>query len=357
MYIAGIGLVFARGRGIDSLGEALCDGWKPPSEQGCACSGKKLNLAYRVEQEVLTGSAVLRKIRRADRFSKMAVLAACDACGDSGISFTGRESSLGIIVATTFGPHATTFRFLDDVLDYNDADVSPTIFSHSVHNAAASYIASVLDCRGPTLTITQFAFPFQHGLLLARAWLDEGRCDHVLVGTVDECGTAMEYICGSKLRIAEDGKIRPFDFSSSPSAVPGEGSVFFLLTRKESHKKYCRISEVSLGGESIAQDRPNICIFGADGMAGDESTYRHAAPPYTTLAGYAPLFGSMMTGDGFHCAAAALMLEKQMRYANPVQDNPHDMNLCTMTEEAHMEDIHCIRIDCLHEKAVVRLKR
>ncbi len=47
-------------------------------------------------------------------------------------------------MATAFGPHVTTFNFLDDILDHGDAAVSPTTFSNSVHNAAASYIAMAL---------------------------------------------------------------------------------------------------------------------------------------------------------------------------------------------------------------------
>jgi hypothetical protein len=75
------------------------------------------------------------------------------------------------------------------------------------------------------------------------------------------------------------------------------------------------------------------------------------------LAGYSPLFGSMMTGSAFHCASAALMLMSQVRYACPVQDNPHGVKICTVTEKASIETIQCIKYDCFHEKAVIALKR
>ena len=72
----------------------------------------------------------------------MAVLAAGDALADSGIEDKAKRN-IGMIVATAFGPHVTTFGFLDDILDHGDAAVSPTTFSNSVHNAAASYITTV----------------------------------------------------------------------------------------------------------------------------------------------------------------------------------------------------------------------
>ena len=127
-----------------------------------------------MDQATLTDKAVLKGMRRADRFSKMAVLAAWDAVEDSGIAIRGGEGRLGIILATAFGPQATAFRFLDEIIDHGDGRASPTLFSHSVHNAAASYVASALKSRGPTLTVTQFAFSFHQALAACRR-LDPGR--------------------------------------------------------------------------------------------------------------------------------------------------------------------------------------
>ncbi|MFH1904157.1 MAG: beta-ketoacyl synthase N-terminal-like domain-containing protein [bacterium] len=346
MNVSGIGIVFSGGRGINCYDDALKHGWTKPEDSG-----------YHVKKESIIDKRVLGGIRRADRFSKMAVLAASDAVADSGINFNKKKSSIGIIVSTAFGPHVTTFRFLDDILEYGDRNASPTIFSHSVHNAAASYISSVLGSRGPTITLTQFSFSFHQALILAQAWLYEERCEYVLVGSVDECGTVMEYICSQKLRIAEDGRIKPFNFSKMPVAVPGEGSVFFLITLEKSHKKYCEITAVSLNDKGAERDRPDMFILDADGMAGEETEYQKAAELGVCISGYSPIFGSMMTGTSFNCVAGALMLKNQMRYACPVQDNPYKLNLCTKTEPAQIQGISCIRYNCGHEKAVIRLKQ
>lgn len=354
--IVGIGSVFARGRGIGALEEALNRGWVAPARKQTEFSSKLQVPVYAVDAETLTDRAVLRNMRRADRFSKMAVLAACDAVQDSGIEAPAGKRDLGIILATAFGPQVTGFRFLDDIIEYGETKVSPTVFSHSVHNAAVSYIASALDSRGPTLTVTQFFFSFHQGLALACSWIEEGRCESVLVGSAEECGSVMEYICSRKLRMAEDGKIRSFDFSASPAAVPGEGSVFFLLSRAKTPKKYCDISSVSFDEDDRELDA-DLQILDADGMSDDETPYGELRNQGVMTAGYAPLFGSMMTGSSFHCASAALMLANQTRYACPVQDNPHQISLCTRTEHEAMLAIHCIKYDCFGEKAVVELRR
>jgi len=357
LSIAGIGIVFTRGRGIDSYDDALRQGWIPPSQIELPYVPDKPFLVYQIEKETLTDRSILKRIRRADRFSKMAVLAAFDAVHDSGITREDEISSLGIITATALGPHTTTFRFLDDILDYGDVNVSPTLFSHSVHNAATSYIASVLNSHGPTVTLTHFFFSFHQALILAEAWLNEGRCKHVLVGSVDECGAVMEYICSRKLRTAQDGRIKPFNFSPFPLAVPGEGSVFFLITRGECRKRYCEITGVYMGTNNIEEDRPDMYVIDANGLTEDEIKYKDTLIPNALVAGYAPVFGSIMTGSSFNCAAAALMLKNQVQYACPVQDNPFGVNLCAMTEHAQIEEIQCIKNSCDQKKAVIKLKR
>ena len=123
-------------------------------------------------------------IRRADTFAKMAVSASNNAC--SNFKFSDQDTDISIILATQFGPHATTFKFLDNLLDYSDTGVSPTIFSHSVHNAAASYIASSLGICGQSLTITSFIDPLKQALIMADAWLKSDQAKKVIVSYVEE---------------------------------------------------------------------------------------------------------------------------------------------------------------------------
>ena len=356
MNIAGIGVVFTGGRGLASLDTSLRQGFVPPQmNEPSALEGSIP--AYRVPEHILKDKSVLKGFRRADRFCRMAVLAAWDAVQDSGVIFEAGSSSLGIIMASALGPHSTTFGFLDNVIDYGDNNVSPKLFSHSVHNTATFYIAKVLDSRGPCTTLTQFAFSFHEALIAAEAWLAEGRCDYVLVGGVDETHTVMEHISAQKLRIANDGRIRPFDFSESPIAAPGEGAVFFLVTRQPTDKPHCRFASASTFDTKEIAKRPDIRMVDADGMAGSESPYRGLDWRDVHAAGYSPIFGSTMIGTGFHCAAAALMLKGQLRYACPIKDNPHGLRLCERTEPASIERIECVRFNCLGKKASVVLTR
>jgi 3-oxoacyl-[acyl-carrier-protein] synthase II len=343
MNVLGVGIVFNRGRGIVCLENALKEGWVAASAS-----------VYAVKPEILNDRLVLKDSRRADKFSKMAILSAYDALEDGNIKVA--KKSLGIIIATGFGPHATTYRFLDDILDYGDRNVSPTSFSHSVHNAAASYVASVLNVNGPTITLTQFAFSFQQALVLAKSWLEEGRCEYVLVGAVDELSETMEYIFDRKLRVAEDGKIKPFRFLQNSEAVAGEGAVFFLVTNADNGKRYCRFGEVYFN-QDVCRDLPDIYLLDNDGMIEDETAYRKiCAGKEPLIASYTPIFGSMMTVSAFNCAAASLILKNQLCYANPVKINPHKVNICASTKKMKAGRVNCVRYGCNKANAVVELK-
>ena len=91
-------------------------------------------------------------LRRADRYTALVVGAAVRAA--QGVEVAGTGTAL--VTATAFGPHRTTFATLDDILDYPEDQILPTRFSHSVHNAAASYVGVALQIQGPTLALAGF---------------------------------------------------------------------------------------------------------------------------------------------------------------------------------------------------------
>ncbi len=136
----------------------------------------------------------IKGLRRADRFSKIAVFCAKNLLKNAGIESFESPDSVAVILSTKFGPHKTTFAFLDDILDYKDTEVSPTKFSHSVHNAAAFYLANFLNLRGPVITVTDFNDPLTPAKMIAESWIKEKRVDYVLLGLIDERSLPMDYI-------------------------------------------------------------------------------------------------------------------------------------------------------------------
>jgi hypothetical protein len=218
MNIAGMGVISPAGRGLEALKNSVQK----------IVPGQKV---YSVAAETFNDKTVLSNARRTDKFTRMAVLAAHDALVDSGLQDINKDR-LGIIITTAFGPHPMTFKFLDDILSYGDCAVSPTAFSHSVHNSCAHYVAQVLAAHGPLTTITDFKFPLEDGLAIASTWFDAAAVDYVLLCAVEESGIVSEDI------------IRDF----KDHAIV-EGAVVFLLTKQLLGKNYCRMA---LAGQAVS---------------------------------------------------------------------------------------------------------
>ena len=77
-----------------------------------------------VAADALKDKSLFAGMRRADRFSRMAVMAAHAAWAGAAPEGIAPER-IGVAVATALGPHARTFAFLDGVLDFGDDAVSP----------------------------------------------------------------------------------------------------------------------------------------------------------------------------------------------------------------------------------------
>lgn len=204
MSILGIGAVTPLGRSIDAIKQKL----RAPAVSAAG--------SMWAVDDLPPDPVVNKRMRRADRFSKMATIAAGDAWNDARAQLESiPPERIGMIVSTGFGPHVRGFKFLDGILDCGDSAALPTDFSHSVHGAAAAYIAEILGIRGPSLTCTDFETGFEHALKLAQCLLSEGACDRVLLGAVEELGVVMEH-CAR--RIIDDKSI-----------IPSEGAVFVVL--------------------------------------------------------------------------------------------------------------------------------
>ena len=336
MNIVGIGTVNRCGRGLEHLREALAGG---ESDR----DAERLSSDVR---EGLKSAGLSKSARRADRFSRMTLLAAHDAVVDSQIPRDEMAASVGIILATGLGPHVSTFGFLDGILDFGEKAASPTVFSHSVHNAATSYVASMLGSNGASITVTRFALSWHHALLHASAWLDAGRSTYVLVGATEESGAVMEAVLRARAG-AEGSAANP---ATSAADGLGEGSVFFLLTRGDAPRTYAALDPVFRG-----EARPgasDLTITSPDLLGSDSPPLPADALPEAEALGHTALFGRMMTGCAFSCLVGALVIRDQTVYAALRSGRPGS----NRTRPAAVDRVWCIQHDRTAAPSVVCLR-
>ena len=277
--ILGIGAITPLGRDLEKIAARLAE---PAVKE----------MPLRVADELLADARIAKRMRRADRFPRMAAIAALDAWTNAG---GGDGLRVGVIVATGFGPHARTFKFLDGILDCGDSSALPTDFSHSVHNAAGAYITEMLDLRGRSCTIADFETGFEQAVLLAQCWLAEGACERVLVGAVDELGEGML-------------KILP-RMSLAPEITPGEGAVFLLLGPSAAGG-LTRIDAdmVADHADLMLRDEPELVpgteSVGRVASVSDYFGHSSSSTAFAVLAGVLALRGGRVLGRTIHNATA-----------------------------------------------------
>lgn len=325
MKILGIGTVTAAGAGISSLELAAKESRIPElSSESIKLPDKEILLhIYRASSAELERFIAKRALRRFDSLAKLALLAANLALEDA--AFAPQDASrIGIIFCSGYGPLEPTFDFLDSIIDFGDAAPSPTSFAKSVHNAVASQISMTLKFFGPCQTITAFEQSFGGGLLAAKHWLESGIVDYVLLGAGEEYHPVRGY--AASLRGAGESEyVEPFDFKRC-SYLPGEGCAFFLLSKNENEQsKYnASIKTITLQKASVSADSEyehikalDGLIIGANGNTQSARYYEGISKVDIPLAGYAPLFGSMPTGNAFDLALCTLALKERMLFSSP----------------------------------------
>ncbi len=354
--VAGLGVVGAFGSGRAALRAAL---------NGCPPRPVTLELHARHRSHTVVAlpadvgplGAYFPKtaLRRLDHFSRLALLAACQALESGGCLALGRKGSrvdfgpgeLGLVLATGYGATGTTFAFLDSILDDGDSLASPTLFSHSVHNAAAANIAMLLGITGPCLTVSQFELSFASALCSALVWLREGRVRAVLLGAVDEVCDVLGY-CHARF-FGEKGVLvgGAHEDVARRRLAPGEGAAFFLLRSPLGVEKGVLLGAPIFGrGEPWKELRQALhggaaWILGTDGHAECETWYGAAAEAWPTCASYAPQFGCMPTGQGLDAAVGVLALEQGNLFPNCLGAQTHAVPLrqgavwCLKTGQTH----------------------
>ncbi len=345
MAIEGIGVVSANGCGIDALAAAIGAGTRPPlsTAEVITREGTRLLPVYRASTEGIEEFFAKRELRRIDHYAKMALLAASLALKDAGKP-GGERGTTGIIVATGYGPHRTTFGFLDSFIREGNAFASPTQFASSVHNAAAAYAAILLGERGPSLTVSQFEMSVPSGLLTAWCWLAEERVDRVLFGAVDEYSDVLGYCweryfgTGGAVRV----EMRPLDFERQ-SAIPGEGSAFLVLSRNGIRARYGWIKGVDMGfadrGElGLPGDEP--LFLGADGHIGTGKLYAPYVAGRENFFCHAPAYGSLPVGPAFDIAIAA----HEIGLFRPSSPDPDIANVGTSGGLLLQKTIRCLKL-------------
>ncbi|MCK5803320.1 MAG: beta-ketoacyl synthase chain length factor [Lentisphaeria bacterium] len=313
LAIRGIGVHGGFGCGADALSRAVRGPGTPNDTMEVASADGPVRLpVYTADLAPLAQYVPKKALRRVNRFSKLALLGACAALEDAGLSTPEDREGIGIVIASGYGASKSTFDFLDSMIEEDGTCPSPTVFANSVHCSAASNLSILLGIRGPCLTVSQFELSPVSGLLSAREWLRTGRVKAVLFGAVDELCAVLGYSYDRFFHGSSDGPMRPLDLECQ-TAVPGEGAAFMVLASEGGDAGHGWLDGIAWEncGPTLVPGGMH-CVLGAEGHACHAPHYRAVLGGVDSgVSAYSPAFGSFPSGQVFDILAATLDAEHE----------------------------------------------
>jgi hypothetical protein len=226
-------------------------------------------------------ATLARDLRRADSFISLAVQAGFAAVGGE-TSTHPRSGRHGLVLGTAFGPMQTNFEVLDQVVRQDQT--SPTLFSHSVFNAAAGYLSRIFGLQGSAITVTDFAFPFFQALQQGSIAVASGRLDSCLILQVE---TYSDILADARIRIFGSGAA-PWQAGAVAWLLTGEGGTHEIAAidvhlQPSDGRMYISVAEqLTAGNRSIRLTDPLASALAATRLLAEsarkELSFQLSAP-------------------------------------------------------------------------------
>jgi nodulation protein E len=202
-----------------------------------------------------------------DRFTQFALLAAREALGQAGLSFSGSLADRsGVILGNSGGGLNTLDDNYRTVFEEGKNRVHPFVVPKLMNNAAASQVSMAWNLRGPSFTVASACASSNHAMGQALLMIRAGLADVMVTGGSE----AMLCFGGIKawegLRVMSKDACRPFSANRN-GMVQGEGAAVFVFEALE--HAVARGAEIlaEVAGFSMTADAADIVMPSRQGAA------------------------------------------------------------------------------------------
>jgi 3-oxoacyl-[acyl-carrier-protein] synthase II len=166
------------------------------------------------------------QLRRLDRPSRFAWVAAHQAFADAGLDPRALGDRMAVAVGTFTGGSEATEAFLRPCLARGAEGGSPLLFPNTVANAASGHLALAFGLKGPSATCLERECGTFVALEQAVRWLRMGMAEAALVVGTDGLFPMLLEACRGARLLARHGDPRS---DSGEGFLPGEGAQAFVL--------------------------------------------------------------------------------------------------------------------------------
>jgi 3-oxoacyl-[acyl-carrier-protein] synthase II len=180
------------------------------------------------------------QLRRLNRMLRVGLSAAIICLRDARVN-----SPEGIITATGYGFLEETEKFLTEVFERQEKQLTPTYFMQGTYNALAGLVALSIKCTGYNNTYVSKGFAFENALRDAMLQVAGDLNASYLVGAFDEAAS-VQYIINSRehhYKAEHINNLTLFE-SSTTGSIQGEGAAFFSISGTASDTTWCVLHDM-----------------------------------------------------------------------------------------------------------------
>ena len=180
------------------------------------------------------------QLRRLSRMLRMGLTTSMRCLRDAQLA-----SADGIITATGYGFLEETEKFLREIIDRNEKQLTPTFFMQGTYNALAGLVALSLKCTGYNNTYVSKGFAFENALDDATLQLNHHPDGNFLIGAFDEAAQ-VQHLTGLRAGYFKKEPINSLQLfqSNTEGTIQGEGCAFFCLSGKATDTTSCELVDV-----------------------------------------------------------------------------------------------------------------
>jgi nodulation protein E len=195
-----------------------------------------------------------------DRFTQFTLLAAKEAIGQSGLTFTGDlAATSGVVLGTAGGGVSTWDDNYRAVYEEGKNRVHPFVVPKLMNNSAASHVSMEFNLKGPSFTVSTACASSNHAMAQAFAMVRSGMSTAMITGGSESMLCFGGVKAWEGLRVMSKDACRPFSANRN-GMVQGEGAAIFVFEEYEHARARGADILAEVSGFAMTSDAADIVM-------------------------------------------------------------------------------------------------
>lgn len=202
-----------------------------------------------------------------DRYTQFTLIAAEEAIGQSGLSFSGDLAARsGVVLGTSGGGLTTQDENYRAVYEEGKNRVHPFVVPKLMNNAAASHVSMQYNLKGPTFTVATACASSNHAMGQAFQMVRSGLAPVMITGGSESMLCFGGVKAWEGLRVMSKDACRPFSANRN-GMVQGEGAAIFVFEEYEHARARGAVILAEIIGFAMSSDAGDIVMPSKQGAA------------------------------------------------------------------------------------------